>query len=194
MPVTFRSVLGLACLAALSGGARAAPAPSLAVVSAVVQQLQVVGFKEQVGSRPDSNLRTRIDTPGVALDKGALLAAQKVLESGASGAPVSLVGPLDVELFPAAGNPVVGQKLQIPADLAAGFLATCVDINVSLVDLRDDRVLATKAVAHSRLDIARTADESGHRWDSVSNASKMANLLRRVAVEQTVQLVMQPQR
>lgn len=249
----FRWLFALSLLSVLSAQAQTSALRSFAVVSEVGQQLQMVGFKEQVGTRLDSNVRTRIDTPGGALDKGALLAAQKALKATAPGAAVYLVAPLDVELFPGAGNPVVGQTLQIPADLtvalkqqgstqlvlinrrsaeagfqaadtkvgkgrieglgfyverttpmrnsetnetAAGFLATYVYINVSLVDLRDGRVLATKPVTDARLDIAQISAESGHPWDSVSNADKMSNLLLllRVAVEQTVPLLITPQR
>lgn len=249
-----RLAVGLAWMVAISAGAQPANSSAVrayAVVSEVGQQLQVVGFKEQIGSRLDSNLRNRIDTPGGSLDKGALLAAQKALKRAVPGSPVYLVAPLDAELFPGAGNPVVGQTLQIPADLAdvlkqqgstrlllisrrsadaafqaqnnklgkgridglgfyvdrtaemlnlgngesaAGFLATYVYINLSLLDTRDGRVLATQQVSDSRLDIARLAGESGHPWDSVSNADKMGNLLMllQVAVEQTVPLLLQP--
>ena len=256
MHFKFLWVFGLLWMTALSAAAQAAsgtPTRSFAVVSEVGQQLQVVGFKEQIGTRLDSNVRTRIDTPGGAFDRGALLAAQSALNSAVPGAPVFLVSPLDVELFPGIGNPVVGQRLQMPADLAAvlkekrstqvllinrrsadaafqaldnrlgsgridglgfyverttpirdvesgesaaGFLATYAYINVSLLDARDGRVLATRPVTDSRLDIARVSGQSGHPWDSVSNADKMANLLLllRVAVEQTVPLVVGPQK
>ncbi|MDQ2779324.1 MAG: hypothetical protein M3Y32_07180 [Pseudomonadota bacterium] len=252
MHFTLRLLSCLALTAALVAHAQTA-APVFAVVSEIGQQLQVVGFKQQVGTRLDSNVRSRIDTPGGALDKGALLAAQKALKDAVPGARVYLVSPLDVELFPAAGNPVVGQKLQIPADLAdvlkqqgstqlvlinrrsadagfqavdtkvgsgrieglgfyverttpmrnnetnetaAGFLATYVYINISLVDVRDGRVLATMPVTDARLDIARVSADSGHPWDSVSNANKMANLalLLRVVVEQTVSLLLPHQK
>lgn len=253
MPLIFRLLfgcVGLATVAALAQPAPAAGLRSFAVVSEVGQQLQVVGFKEQTGSRLDSNQRTRIDTPGGAFDKTALLAAEQALKRALPGAPVFLVAPLDVELFPGVGNPVVGQRLQLPADLAAvlaqkgstqlllinrrnadaafqsldnrlgsgridglgfyverttpirtadplepahGFLATYAYLNLSLIDLRDGRVLATQPVTDARLDIAPPSAAGGHPWDSVSNADKTANLLLllRVAVEQTVPVMLQ---
>ncbi len=256
MLTRFRWLASLACVAALQVQAQTPPgaaARSFAVVSEVGQQLQVVGFKEQLGTRLDSNVRSRFDVAGGAFDKAALLAAKQAIERAEPGAPVFLVSPLDVELFPGAGNPVVGQTLQVPADLAEamkqqgssrmllinrrsadagfqaldnklgkgrvdglgfyverttvirdvekgesaqGFLATFAYLNISLVDLKDGRVLATQAVTDSRLDIASVSAESGHPWDSVSNDSKMANLLLllRVAVEQTVPVVLKDQR
>ncbi|MEO5732181.1 MAG: hypothetical protein ABIN96_00310 [Rubrivivax sp.] len=249
---TVRGFFGLLWMPALVAGAQtppAAAAPSYAVVSEVGQQLQVVGFKEQTGTRLDSNLRSRINLTGGALDKVALLATQRALNRAAPGAPVFMVSPLDVELFSAIGNPVVGQMLQLPADLAAalkqqgstrlplinrreadtnfqaldnrlgsgritgpgfyverttvirnvdkgesaqGFLPTFAYLNLSPVDLRDGRVLATQPVTDSRLDIAPVSTDSGHPWDSVSNDYKMANLqlLVRVAVEQTVPVLL----
>ncbi len=105
---------------AASAGAQTTTPRAYAVVSEIARHVNLVSFKENTGSRLDSNVRQRLAVPDGALDKVILLTAQKALKLADSRADIWLLAPADSDFF---GLQQIsqGSAMKIPADLLAAL-------------------------------------------------------------------------
>ncbi|MDP2004201.1 MAG: hypothetical protein Q8K45_00855 [Rubrivivax sp.] len=109
-------------LLALASSVTAQSSPrAYAVVSEVAREVSVVIYQESTGSLIGNNMRQRIAVPEDALDKVVLVGARQALQKAEPGARIWLIAPTDTELFEGLQNATEGERVAIPADLAAAL-------------------------------------------------------------------------